>query len=45
MKMSVVDIDHFGEYDKMDEQPDMGETNPCTPPVVIERPTCGWEPC
>ena len=37
--MKMDDIGPFGEHDKMDEQPDTGETNPYTPPVVIERQT------
>ena len=38
-----MDIDPFGEHDKMDAQPDTGETIPFTPGGVIEGRST-WEP-
>ena len=43
MKMADVDIDPFGERDKMDAQPDTGKTIPFTPRGVIEGGSF-WEP-
>ena len=38
MKMADVDIDPFGEYDKMDAQPDeTGKTIPFTPQVKLMK--------
>ena len=41
--MSVVDIYLFGEHDKRDKQPDIGETIPFTLGGVIEGESI-WEP-
>ena len=38
--MANMDTDSFGEYDKMDEQPDTDKTIPFTPGGVIQS----WEP-
>ena len=41
MKIADIDIDPFGEHDKMDEHPDEGETIAFTPGGVIEGGSTG----